>query len=72
MRQVFNISLPSSMTKEVENGVRQLRCASKSEFFRHLIRKWSSGNLLVDGIEKSRKEYRAGKAKKLVSMKDLW
>ena len=71
MRNIINISLPESMTKEVEHRVKQLHFASKSEFFRHLVREWMAGRLAAD-LEESRNEYRKGKAKKLKSVKELW
>ncbi len=71
MRTVVNISLPQSLTKEVERGVKDLHFASKSEFFRHLVREWLAGHLASE-LEESRREYAKGKAKKLVNMKDLW
>jgi len=40
MRNIVNISLPKELNKEVEKAVRSGRYASKSEFFRYLIRLW--------------------------------
>ncbi|MEK7473138.1 MAG: ribbon-helix-helix domain-containing protein [Patescibacteria group bacterium] len=71
MRTVVNISLPAPLTKEVERGVKQLHFASKSEFFRHLIRDWMARRLLSD-VQESEREYKAGKAKKLKNPKQLW
>jgi Arc/MetJ-type ribon-helix-helix transcriptional regulator len=71
MRTIVNISLPAPLTREVERGVKQLHFASKSEFFRHLIRDWMAGRLLAD-VQESEREYRAGKAKKLKNPKQLW
>ncbi|MFA4845843.1 MAG: ribbon-helix-helix domain-containing protein [Patescibacteria group bacterium] len=71
MRSIVNISLPISLTKEVERGVKELHFASKSEFFRHLVREWLTGHLVLD-LAASRREYTQGKAKRLSNMKDLW
>lgn len=71
MRQVVNISLPASLTKEVDRGVKENHFSSKSEFFRHLLRQWLAGDLLVE-IQESRQEYKAGKAKPLANVKALW
>ena len=71
MRNIINISLPESLTKEVESGIKKYHFASKSEFFRHLVREWLSGNLLQE-LEESRAEYKSGKAKKLADVKTLW
>lgn len=70
MRNVVNISLPYTLTAEVETAVEQGRFASKSEFFRHLLRLWLE-NRLVSDLEKSRKEMVFGKGKVLRSLKDL-
>jgi len=68
MRNVINISLPPTLTKKVEDAVRMEHFASKSEFFRHLLREWMAGRLAQE-FEEGRKEYRAGKTKRLTSMK---
>lgn len=70
MRNIINISLPSAMTKAVEENVKRGNFASKSEFFRMLFRAWSEGTLAKD-LEGSRKEMRQGKGKLLRSLKDL-
>ena len=71
MRSVINISLPPTLTKKVEDAVRVETFASKSEFFRYLLREWMAGRLAHE-FEEGRKEYRAGKTKRLKSMKALW
>lgn len=71
MRNVINISLPPQLTHLVEKAVAEKHFASKSEFFRHLLREWMAGRLAKD-FEVGRKEYHAGKAKVLKSMKELW
>lgn len=71
MRNVINISLPPQLTHLVEKTVQDRHYASKSEFFRYLLREWMAGRLAKD-LEVGRKEYRAGKAKALKSVKNLW
>ena len=71
MRNIINISLPPVLTKKVEDAVRTENFASKSEFFRHLLREWMAGRLAHE-FEEGRKEHRAGKTKRLNSMKALW
>ena len=70
MRNVINISLPQELTKEVEAAVRSGQYASKSEFFRDLLRLWKKQQLL-DEIMGSEKEFAAGKGKVLRSLGDL-
>jgi len=70
MRKVINISLPGKMEEEVINEVKKGNYASKSEFFRALLRDWQEGNLLAD-INKSRAEIKTGEGKVLNSLKDL-
>lgn len=70
MRSIINISLPSQMTAIVEKEVAKGNYASKSEFFRSLIRLWLE-NKLVKELEQSRKEFMTGKGKLLNSLKDL-
>lgn len=71
MRNVINISLPPQLTHLVSKAVEEKHFASKSEFFRHLLREWMAGRLAKD-FESGRREYRTGKTKMLKSMKDLW
>lgn len=70
MRKVVNISLPIRLNKEVEKAVKDGDYATKSEFFRDLIRLWKEEQLL-QGLRESQKEIAQGKAKKLRSLKDL-
>ena len=71
MRTVTTISLPKTLALEVERTVRRAHFASKSEFFRHLLREWNAGKLAAE-LEEGRREYRKGKTKTLKSMKKLW
>lgn len=70
MRTVVNISLPIQLTNIVDKEVASGRYASKSEFFRMLLRSWMEGRLVVE-LEKSRDELKSGKGKLLKSLTDL-
>ena len=70
MRNIVNISLPKELNKEVEKAVKSGRYASKSEFFRDLIRLWKEEQLLQE-LRGSQREIAAGKGKVLRSLKDL-
>lgn len=70
MREVINISLPETMAKTVKKAVKSGDFASTSEFFRHLIRKWQE-DIILNEVEKSRKEISSGAGKKLKSLKIL-
>jgi Arc/MetJ-type ribon-helix-helix transcriptional regulator len=70
MRSVINISLPSSLELVVNQVVSTGKYASKSEFFRHLLRKYIETDLAKE-LERSRKELASGKGKLLSSLKDL-
>lgn len=70
MRSIVNISLPSQLDAIVDKEIATGRYASKSEFFRDLLRLWLEGRLMRD-MENSRVELRSGKGKLLRSLKDL-
>jgi Arc/MetJ-type ribon-helix-helix transcriptional regulator len=70
MRQVMNISLPSTMAGVVKKAVKEGNYISTSEFFRDLLRSWMEDKLLID-LNEGRKEIKAGKGKVLHSLKDL-
>ena len=70
MRAVLNISLPQPLARVVEENVESGRYASKSEFFRSILRMWMEIQLAKD-VEESRKELAKGKGKVLKSLKDL-
>lgn len=70
MRTIINISLPIQLSAVVEKTVASGRYASKSEFFRTLLRLWLDRQL-VDNLERSRKELRTGKGKLLKSLAEL-
>jgi putative addiction module CopG family antidote len=67
MRNIINISLPEEMSKWVEKKVKGGKFSSTSEYFRHLLRTQE----LVEELEKSRREFKAGKGRILRSLKDL-
>ena len=70
MRAVLNISLPQQMVRVVEDNVKSGKFASKSEFFRHILREWQE-NVLLRELNQSSGEFKAGNAKVLNSLKDL-
>lgn len=70
MRSIVNISLPEQMEKIVTMEVSKGNYASKSEFFRSLIRSWIDGKLKTE-LNESRKEHEMGKGKLLKSLSDL-
>ena len=70
MRNIVNISLPKQLNSLVEKEVATGQYASKSEFFRSLLRLWLEGKLVAD-LETSRQELRAGKGKLLKSLAEL-
>lgn len=70
MRAVINISLPQAMVRDVEKHVKTGKYASKSEFFRDLLRGWQEDRLLKE-LKASEAEFKAGKFKVLKSLRDL-
>jgi len=70
MRQIVNISLPKKLNQAVEKTIKEENYATKSEFFRELIRMWLEGKILKE-LSESRKELTSGKRKSLKSLKDL-
>lgn len=67
MRNIINISLPKELSSVVDKTVASGQYASKSEFFRHLLRLWSA----AQELEESRKELETGRGKLLRSLADL-
>lgn len=70
MRSIINISLPVQLEQVVDKEVATGKYASKSEFFRDLLRMWMEGRL-ASQLGESREELREGKGKLLNSLKDL-
>ena len=71
MRTVINISLPNQLSLVVDRAVKKGKFASKSEFFRLLLRDWIEENEIVKELKQSRKDLQLGKGKLLKSLKDL-
>lgn len=67
MRNIVTISLPEPLAAEVEKEVRTGGFASKSEFFRHILRE----RKLAKELEADRKEFEGGKGELLKSLRDL-
>jgi len=67
MRNIVNISLPDAMVAEVEKEVKAGGFASKSEFFRHVLRE----RKLARELEADRREFEKGKGRVLKSLRDL-
>lgn len=70
MRNIVNISLPKEMVQIAEREVKEGNFATKSEFFRHLVRLWNMQRIAED-IKKQRKDFEKGKGKLLKSLSDL-
>lgn len=70
MRNIINISLPAELNQEVEKALKTGNFATKSEFFRHLLRLWKEEQAL-QGLRESQREIVKGKGKILKSLKDL-
>lgn len=70
MRSVINISLPSQLEDIVNQAIKRGNYASKSEFFRHLLRNYIENDLAKE-LAKSREEFKSGKGKLLKSLSDL-
>jgi Arc/MetJ-type ribon-helix-helix transcriptional regulator len=70
MRTIVNVSLPQELGTVVEDAVDSGYYASKSEFFRSLLRMWVENRLYGD-VQESEREFAAGRGRKLRSLKDL-
>lgn len=70
MRTIINISLPKELDEVVDKELKKGKFATKSEFFRMLIRLWEEGKLVAD-LEESQREFKSGKGKLLRSLADL-
>ena len=70
MRAIVNISLPQQLSNLVEKEVSLGNFATKSEFFRSLLRDWQEAKLAKE-LDESRNEIRSGKGKLLKTLKDL-
>ena len=70
MRSIINISLPNALDAAVDREVKRGKYASKSEFFRDLLRLWREEQLLRE-LRDSQRDIARGKGKILRSLKDL-
>ena len=70
MRAIVNISLPKELNKKAEELMKESGYATKSEFFRDLLRMRIEGKTIRE-LSESRKELVSGKGKTLRSLKDL-
>ena len=70
MRAIINISLPEGLNKKAEELMEEGGYATKSEFFRDLLRMWIEGRILRE-LSESRKELVSSKGKLLRSLRDL-
>ena len=70
MRSIINISLPTDLKKDVEGAVRNGGYATKSEFFRDLLREWKERQVFEE-LRKSRQAIKNKKGRVLRSLKDL-
>ncbi len=70
MRAIVNISLPSQLNAIVEKEISSGKYASKSEFFRSLLRLWMENKLVME-LGESREDLKNGKGKILKSLADL-
>lgn len=70
MRTIVNISLPVQLNTVVEKEVKTGQYASKSEFFRSLLRSFLEARVAKE-LEESRRELKAGRGKLLKSLSDL-
>lgn len=70
MRTILNLSLPQDLAIAVDAAVNSGNYASKSEFFRVLLRDWMESRLL-SGLKSSQKALKSGQGKLLKSLKTL-
>jgi len=70
MRAIVNISLPVQLNSVVEAELSAGNYASKSEFFRSLLRNWMETKAAKE-LEESRRELKMGRGKVLNSLADL-
>jgi len=70
MREVITISLPKELNRKVNELIEKGGYATKSEFFRDLLRMWLEGKILRD-LSESRKELASGRGKLLRSLRDM-
>ena len=69
-RTIVNLSLPPEIKEEADVAVKSGRFATRSEFFRNLMRLWREEEALRE-LREGQVEIVRGKAKRLGSLKDL-
>ena len=69
-RDILNISFPPDLRQKVDAAVAKGLYASRSEFFRNLMRFWEEDEILRE-LRESQIEIARGKGKALRSLKDL-
>lgn len=69
-RNILNISLPTKMAQKVKQEAKSGGYASISEYIRYILREHEEKERLLV-LQDSQAEIRAGKGKKLHSLKDL-
>lgn len=62
--------MPPEMVRDLDTEVKRGKFASKSEFFRHLLRIWNTQKLAQE-LKREQKEFRKGNYKVLRSLKEL-
>lgn len=62
--------MPAEMVKDVNMEIKKGNFASKSEFFRHLLRMWNTQKL-AEELKREQREFRKGNYKVLHSLKNL-
>jgi len=70
MRSIINISLPQQLSWAVDKEIKKGAYATRSEFFRYLLRLWLEGKMLKE-LKNSQTEIQSGKGKLLKTLKDL-
>jgi len=70
MRSVINISVTKDIKTRVEHAVKNGGYATKSEFFRELVRDWHEQQILKE-LRASQNALKAGKGTVLKTLKDL-
>ena len=70
MREVINLSLPKALAQSVDDIVKKENYATRSEFFRALLRMWMEGRIISE-LAESRRELASGRGKVLKTLKDL-
>ena len=66
----MSISLPPDIAREIKLATKSEKCATQSEFIRHLMRLWRTHSL-TENLKKQSKEFRAGRGILLKSLSDL-